>query len=405
MSANPYSERLNAAVEAAPRLSDVLWTLCRTCFGPGGIPARATIAENDPKLYPDLLRLFPPNSISEDRKRGKYVLSTAALSAAGVDLSEWLSAAAETADFHTDGKKPVDEFPRLVAALRFSFPALDAAVDQLEHSASAVRRMVTRLGPELALKFYKTALTAVEFLKNNDTALSPSELGSRITNDSKSFRSDGRLREVTAKLLAAELGCGQEEAFRVCGVTDNPTAIFLTVFGPFVYRSRGRIFDWIKRLWEVGEPAMVSYANLEEIEWIRLDPVTLLVSCENESPFNSLTREDLNRALIYTAGYPNTAVKRFVSLLSGDFEFLHWGDTDPEGLEIAAILNGIRPLELFRCDLATCARLKKRLRPLDGRKRSRAEKTLASKGDFPFRDELRLALRSGWLEQEAWIPE
>ena len=115
-------------------------------------------------------------------------------------------------------------------------------------------------------------------------------------------------------------------------------------------------------------------------------------------------REPAAKALIYTAGFPNSAVKRFVSLLSGNLNFLHWGDTDPEGLAIAAILNELKPLQLYRCDIETCRRQNKNLIKLTENKIKRAHKMLEFES-FPFSEELKFTLQNGWLEQEAWIAE
>ena len=126
-----------------------------------------------------------------------------------------------------------------------------------------------------------------------------------------------------------------------------------------------------------------------------------ILTCENESPFNNLIRSPENKALIYTAGYPNSAVKRFIFLFNDKHEFLHWGDSDPEGLEIAAILHKIKPLQLYRCGITDCQRLKSYLKPLTTRKQNRAKKMLEA-GNCPFKQALEFTLQYGWLEQEAW---
>jgi len=148
---------------------------------------------------------------------------------------------------------------------------------------------------------------------------------------------------------------------------------------------------------------MLSMDNLRQISSITFEcsGQEKIVLCENESPFNQLLRE--NMPSVYTAGFPNSAVKSFIALLAGEFELCHWGDTDPEGLEIAALLNNIKPVKLYRCEIEDCKRLKQALKELDERKRKRAMQILQVP-TFPFRKELEFTINNGWLEQEAWTP-
>jgi DNA topoisomerase VI subunit A len=143
--------------------------------------------------------------------------------------------------------------------------------------------------------------------------------------------------------------------------------------------------------------------NLRQISRITFECHELekIVLCENESPFNQLLRE--NTASVYTAGFPNSAVKKFISILEGEFELMHWGDTDPEGLEIAALLNNIKPVKLYRCQIEDCKRLQHALKELGARKHKRAVQLLTSY-NFPFKKELEFTINNGWLEQEAWMP-
>lgn len=91
-----------------------------------------------------------------------------------------------------------------------------------------------------------------------------------------------------------------------------------------------------------------------------------------------------NKTSIYTAGFLNSAVKKSFLFLSATLNFLHWGDTDLEGLETVALLNNIKPMKLYRCGIEECERLKYALKELDPKKRKRAGQMLVSP-DFPFR--------------------
>jgi hypothetical protein len=130
-----------------------------------------------------------------------------------------------------------------------------------------------------------------------------------------------------------------------------------------------------------------------------------LISCENEAPFSRLIREKSTDCLLFTSGFPNSAVHKLYALLAPRArDCLHWGDTDPNGLYIASLLFAIHPLSLYRCDLATIKRHTGHLLPLTARQRERAQTILNTMEAFPFPDELACTLASGWMEQEIWQP-
>jgi len=399
MNKRKYLEYMNEAIIAAPILKDILITILKKCEYRNTIPKSITICENIPNVFSDLLRLFPSEAIKE--QKGKYIIIPQKIAKQN-DLEQWLSGAAKVANFsYTKNDLAKDQF--LIERLRFQFPQLDAAVDYLSKTTSTVKRRITQDGYDKAIIFYKHALMAVDFLKNNNIQLSLSDLGVRITSNSKSLRRETALFKTTLKLLSSELSCSEDEVMTICGVADNPTSISVTIFGPFVYKVHEERFDWIKRLWEHGEAVTLNYTNIKNMDKIIVesDFCSNIISCENESPFNAMMRKNPKSVLIYTSGFPNTAVKRFISLLEGDFSLFHWGDTDPEGFLIASTLNKIKPLKLFRCDIEECKRLKLYLRDLDQKKQTKAKKLLQSK-DFAFTSELSFSLHNGWLEQEAW---
>ena len=80
----------------------------------------------------------------------------------------------------------------------------------------------------------------------------------------------------------------------------------------------------------------------------------------------------------------------------------HWGDSDPAGLRIAAIMHAIYQLQLFRCDLQDLQKHKPFLIPLSQKQKDIGLHLLATTPDFPFADELMFSLENGWLEQENW---
>src|SRR5207245_613987 len=135
-------------------------------------------------------------------------------------------------------------------------------------------------------------------------------------------------------------------------VVENPTAIKVTLFGPLSYEKAGQRFDWIKQLWQLGETATLSWDNLRDVDAFAIELPSVasveVVTCENETPFCRLVREQFAGVIIYTEGYPNAAVLRVLELLRGtNLDFLHWGDTDFDGLRIAELLNRVRNVRLW----------------------------------------------------------
>ena len=188
------------------------------------------------------------------------------------------------------------------------------------------------------------------------------------------------------------------------GVIENVTSSKVTLFGPMKYIKHEKIHDWPACLFEIGESATLSWDNLRDIDQIILPDNSTVVSCENETPFNQLIREHHKDLIIYTAGYPNSAVQRLIRLLADSaVKIQHWGDTDLDGLIIASILKKISPLKLWRCNIDELLKQKERLLRLTTSQKARAEKYLADHPDFPFMDELQFTLQHGWLEQESWL--
>lgn len=396
-----YIEYIKHRLQLYPELEPLLVKVMRTIDKRGMMPKQITLCACADVDHFNLMQLFTPAAIKTQNNR--YIFVPARMTMVGIVVEPWLKAAAAVLGNYQITPKD-DNVTLLLERLNMLFAELDSALEFLRGKRNIIKRKITELGKEAAFTHYKLCLAAVKFLQQNRELLTSSDLGVKICGDSKAFRAGGVLNNNTAELLAAELGCPPNESMTQCRIIDNPTSTVVTVYGPFIYYdNNGKVFDWIKQLWERGEAATLNAGNLAHIDKIELShEVESLLSCENESPFNHLIRENNHQALIYTAGFPNSAVKKFITLLNANIDFLHWGDTDPEGLEIAAILNNLKPLQLYRCGAGEIERLKARLIPLSKSKIKRAH-NLLKKPDFKFRKALKLTLEySGWLEQESW---
>lgn len=394
-----YTSGIRKILEKSPELKHPLEKVlrafsCRKEEWPGQI---TICGSGDFDLF-TLNSLFPRSVL---KHRGDKIVFFSERMPAEIRIEDWLASVSEVVCPEKEKQGSGEDL--LIGRLDMFFSKSGASIAALREDLSAVRRKISELGSEKAFAYYHTVLDAVDFLRGNDQTISPAELGARICDDSKAFRRGSSMWSIASKLLAEELCSSPESAMTECGVTENPTSLTVTVFGPFICHWGDESSDWISRLWEHGEAATLNAGNLGHLDRISMKMAMPLLSCENESPFNRMMREHDQHALVYSAGFPNSAVKRFISLVAGNVGYFHWGDTDPEGLAIAAILNGIKPLELCRCNAEECTRHRHALRHLDEKKRKRGLKMLES-SDFPFRKELEFTLEHGWLEQESWLP-
>ena len=294
--------------------------------------------------------------------------------------------------------------------LRLAFPELGAVhrllAGQVKAGGNGFR------GYTLQGSFFKAA-EVTRFLRQNSNIVTLSELGARFLNDSKALRNTGLSRLVGAWLQAMEQeeGGWPDSETTVWGrhhVVRDRLAVQVTVFGPLLYEKNGRVYDWVYKLWQAGEPATLSWANIAGIDRIsaaRDDwPGGGLITCENETPFARMIREDRTEVLLYTSGFPNEAVLSLYRLIAPQAgPRRHWGDSDLAGLRIAAMLHAVFPLRLWRCDLPSLERHRKCLIALSEQQQGRIEKFLLNHPDFLFAAELRFTLEHGWLEQESWL--
>jgi hypothetical protein len=399
-----YIEYINHRLQLYPELKPLLVKVMHIIDKRGCVPKQITLCPCSEVEHFNLMQLFTPLALKT--RNHKFVFMPAKMAMVGIAVKPWLSAAAKiVGDAQT--KPQTDTAEMLLERLNMLFAEHSTALEFLRSKHSVIKRKITQNGYDKTFAHYKLLMQAVAFLKKNNNILSVSDLGVELCNDSKAFRAGTACFNSITELIAAELDCPQHEALAKCGITDNQTAITVTVFGPFIYYRQGKRFDWIRQLWEQGEAAILNSGNLEHIDFIELakDFTMPVLSCENESPFNQLMRDKAQQALIYSAGFPNSAVKKFISLLNAELELLHWGDTDPEGLEIAAILHQIKSLHLYRCGAGEIERLHHSLIPLSKKKIKRAYKLLNNPA-FEFNEVLNLTLNyNGWLEQESWKPE
>lgn len=299
----------------------------------------------------------------------------------------------------------------LITRLKLAFPDLVTITERLSASQDDLKRMLKNETEQYVTTFCFQAAKTLHFLLGNETPITISELGARFFHNSKLLR-QGEARHLILSWL--NMYCpdldkeeNEDQVWATFHVYHDRLTVNAVIYGPIVYTKNGTEFDWIFKLYEQGEAATVSWANLqniEEIQWKgREDNTPDLICCENEAPFSQLIRQKAEDCILFTSGFPGTAVCKIYELLAPQAASCsHWGDTDPNGLHIASLLNSIYPLQLFRCNIETLKQHAQHLLALTQKQQQRAEIILLAGSQFPFQEELTYTVEKGWLEQESW---
>jgi hypothetical protein len=288
--------------------------------------------------------------------------------------------------------------------LRLSFPEMEWAHEWLRHAPEIER--ILRQNPA-SEQLLRSLLETASFLLETSIPVTLSKLGAQFFNDSKILRG-GTLRKLLGGLLNYRLGNDdaselRDIALQQFNVIDNPATTLATLFGPIDLIRNGKKDRWIVDRFNASEPVTLNSYNLQNIEAVGLRPgFGTVITSENAAPFHELVSAAHPAIIIYTGGYPNAAVCRLLRLLAlAGATCRHWGDTDPDGFRIAAMVRRHIPVELFRCNLADTNQNRASLIPLNPKQKSRAKQILDTQPEFPFREELIFSLNNGWLEQES----
>ena len=287
------------------------------------------------------------------------------------------------------------EFPRLRAIHAFLAQNSQSFATKLQKRPEHVRALFFNIGE------------IVEFLQKNVNEITLSELGARFCSDSKRLRHGEPKKILFQWLHLLRPRLLPEEVWDDFLVIRDRLTIKALIYAPLIYTKNGHELDWINQLYQAGEPALVNWFHLENADSFRLDAgmeTVPLITCENEAPFSQLLRDEEKRCVLFTSGFPNRAVRKLYNVLAPLFTICkHWGDSDPAGLRIAAILHVLHPLQLWRCDLDSLKQHRGKLLTL-GRSQSKIASTmLQDDPPFPFAKELAFTQQFGWLEQERWV--
>ena len=300
----------------------------------------------------------------------------------------------------------------IYASLVLAYPELHSLFSLLQEDDSSIRSILSGNSEKKGKEKCFAMAEIISFLLRNSEPITVSDLGARFFKDSKALR-QGELRTLFIKWLRliepqSEL-LDEDDLLASHHILHDRLTVNAVLYGPVLYEKKGITFDWISQLYRQGETATLGWSNIQDIDRIYLqkqDSCTPdLISCENEAPFSSLIHQKKNSCLLFTSGFPSSAVQKLYQLLAPlATSCHHWGDSDPAGLRIAAIMHKLHPLNLYRCDVSTLQRhnKKKVLLPLNQQQKNDILNIVKNQPDFPFPDELLFTLDNGWLEQESW---
>ncbi len=328
--------------------------------------------------------------------------------------SQWLIKIGDALGYPLEQKKEsssnAESLKSILASLLLAYPDLESLIAALKENPYQLSTMLKGNSKESVKKTcFKTA-EIVTFLIENKKVITVSDLGAKFYNNSKALR-QGELRTLLVSWLAlcrSESDYPNEGAlFAEYHVIHDRLTVNAVLYGPVIYEKNGIKYDWIEQLYRAGEAATLGWSNMQNIEKIYFKDVHInppdLITCENEAPLTNLMQQKKNSCLLFTSGFPSSCVQKLYQLLAPQAaNCYHWGDSDPAGLRIAAIMHALHPLHLYRCDLATLLQLQKYLLPLTQKQKNTCINVLNSHPNFPFREELLFCLENGWLEQESW---
>jgi len=301
-------------------------------------------------------------------------------------------------------KSSAANLPVIFQRLRLMSPELHAVHAWLRTSPEIERLLKDRPEQE---QFLQKVIETANLLRTCERPVTLSRLGSTFFNDSKVLRS-GTPRKLLGGIMNALAGTvdtpeNRDIALQQFNVIDNPVTTQITLFGPVTLLRNGEREAWVADRFAQGEPVTLNSCNLQGVDAVELPAAySTVITSENAAPFHELVTEPHTAIIVYTAGYPNAEVRRMLLLLAqAGARCLHWGDTDPDGLRIAAIISQIIPTTLYRCGVPDMKQNAKRLKHLDAAQKTRAAQMLAELPHFPFRAELEFSVTNGWLEQES----
>lgn len=397
---NPQDVWTNA-LRQCPELHDVLLLLYRRSRAKGMLPASATLT-SWPLRQTVVSALEQLGCTCRKTRDNRLRIKTGDV----IRTPDVFQALARALNIHPVNSSTSPEQPsyeKTLQTIALSHPELSDIIT----AARAVLSIRQRWDKQLITRCQLDGLLRlIHHVQQDHAGVTLSSLGAQFLNDSKALRA-GMLRQMLDDLLRAvsepaDVGEDIEPRF---GIIDNPVTQCASVYGPLRYIRASQAFDWIDTLYRNHQVAHLGWDIITTIDRMETtQPVAekIVITSENAAPFYELIQSHIRHPVLYTAGFPNAAVLRLLSLLAdAGFHCRHWGDSDFAGYLIADCVARRIPTTLWQCgidDLSVCP--SHHFRPLAPAEHLRAQTFLASRPDFRYAAEIRFALEKGWLEQE-----
>jgi len=270
------------------------------------------------------------------------------------------------------------------------------------------------------VKNYLTALSrGLSFLASDSRPVRLSRFGLEVAGDTKCCRPGTQLLNSFARIIyrfdasvKAEVDlsepANESEKLRMAleqtRLQLDGSASRILVFGNLVFEKGGERFDYVRRHAALGEPVVLTWAQLYNSSVVAVPAKVLCI--ENETTFFEYAEraDPAIELILCTMGQANRLLVSFLSQLQRmAAEIWHWGDLDRSGVLILDSLRRRTGLEIrpMRMDVKTFRDHAARGRALPAAEKQLIVSLLQRRPDIICADLLNeIASQNLWLEQE-----
>ncbi len=296
---------------------------------------------------------------------------------------------------------------------------LKIEIEKLLHGRGELLAMARQQGVAVLEEHLVSLRNGLIFLEKCPEPVRLSRFGLEVNGDSKSCRLGSPMLKTFARLLyqfstrirqEVDLSEPQNDAEKMrltleqAGLQLDGSANQFQVYGNLVFSKQNEAFGYVKKHAKLGEPVVLTYAQLEKVE-ITETP-RKVVTIENETTFYEYAQKSdpSQELVICTMGQANRLLVRFLEQLKGVVDsFHHWGDLDRSGVLILDSMRrrsgcDIRPLKM---DVETFLANKVKGQELSEEEANRLESLLQRRPDIICGELLQTILAHRiWIEQE-----
>ena len=384
------------AIKRAPAVGPVLKKLAAKVAKGLALPNSFSARNLDYAARGELERLF--GTMGQMTPDGRFVVPIHSFIK---EPSEW-SEVFEIFGLEAKKAQEHDVFERLRLLYPFAGDFIDAF-----RSKDEIRRFVDN--PQNVNDWFALVRGAIgHFVDNRGKITTLSQLGSDWFGDSKKLRSGPLRRQLVLLLAIMEEYDPEDETLVLNGASiyDNPYTSCVTFSAPVeLCLKNGIVLDYPAKYHEMGMAVQLPLETVMEMECVVWrGKVRKVTTSENAAPFAMMVPQGV--PCVYTAGYPNLAVKILLRKISQcGVECIHAGDADLDGFRIASEVENCIPI--IKTPAAEVLQTAPKgtgikLAP-EQIKRIRSHLENPKWEDFRYKDDLRSLLELGrWFEQESF---